>query len=87
MDEEIKDKPRNVVAMDYSMVKHTYANQSSLQISTNDVALELGVTSIDQNGNDIIKIENIIRMSDGHFENFVKNCNNVLAKIKKHNAK
>lgn len=87
MDKDVKDSPRNIVAMDYSEVNHTYANQSSLQLSSNDVALQLGVTSIDENGNDVIKIENIIRMSDGHFENFVKNCNNVLEKIKEHNAK
>jgi len=86
MDEEIKDKPRNVVAMDYSMVKHTYANQSSLQISGEDIALQFGVASIDENGKDFIRIENLIRMSDNHFEKFVENCNNALAKIKKHNA-
>lgn len=87
MANEAEGQPRNITGMDYSTINHSYANQSSLQLSSEDISMQFGVTSVDENGEPYIKIENLISMSYNHFEKFVDNCNNALKSLKEQNAK
>ncbi len=87
MKKEIKDQPRNIIAVNYSELNQSYTNQSSLQLSSEDISMQFGVTSVDENGEPFIKVENLISMSYEHFEKFVDNCNHALKGLNEHNAK
>jgi len=86
-DTKVAGLPRNLLGRDYSRTIHSYANQSSLQLSSDDVAMQFGVTSVDENGEPFVNVESHISMSISHFERFIKNCNSLLEEIKKLDAK
>jgi len=87
MSQENQEQARNIIALDYSNMVQSYSNQSSIQVSSEDISIQFAVSGIDKEGKEVMKVENLVRMSDSHFEKFVINCNNALDSIKKLNAK
>ena len=83
----VEDKPRNIIAQDYSDMTDTYANQSLLKMSGDDVSMVFGVNTVDDTGKDKIQFKNMIRMSHSHFEKLIANCNEALKQIKSHESK
>ncbi|RBQ32424.1 hypothetical protein CRU92_01580 [Arcobacter sp. FW59] len=58
----------------YDDIEYSYANQSMIQISNEDVQLVFGSVQFDENGEPCQKFTNSIRISHKHFERFVKSC-------------
>lgn len=84
--EEISGHPKNVLSAKFTELKNTYANQSFIQRTDDDVAVVFGETVLDAEGKVFVEFQNSIRMSHNHFEKFVTNCNATLEELGK-NAK
>ncbi len=81
--EEILEHPKNVIVRDFSDIKSSYANQSMLQATDDDISMVFGETAFNDDGELKIKFNNSVRMSKNHFRKFMKNCNALLEEMDK----
>lgn len=84
---ETKGHPRNVIATDFSDLESSYANQSFIQRTDDDIAFVFGQNTLGADGKVKIEFQNMIRMTHKHFKNFVANCNSTLKELEKNESK
>ena len=66
----------------YKNLNEAYANQSAIQLTANDVSILLGSNTFTDDGEHVVNMNTLVRMSHQHFEQFVNNCNETLKVLK-----
>ena len=75
----------NSMPIKYNNMTTKYANNSAIRVSSADISLLFRVSSLDDDGKEVMDTHTNIIMTPEHFEAFVKNCNTALEMSKDKN--
>ncbi len=78
-----KNTQSKEIPVNFNNIDQKYANQTLIQVTENDVGIGFGLINFDENGNDILDLHTMMRMSHNQARKLHEHLGHIFLELEK----